>query len=117
MIAGLITAAATAPHALAAEPKLIPLEKTTDIKAVYQVSEPTEHEGLNKGLFYAGKILGAYAAQGISAGEIDLHLVYHGGAIPALLSDAAHQRLSKKSGPNPNTAPKPASTSKSAPTP
>jgi intracellular sulfur oxidation DsrE/DsrF family protein len=97
-------AIAMPPRVLAAEPKIVPLEKTTDIKAVYQVSEPAEHEGLNKGLFYARKILGTYAAQGIPASEIDLHLVYHGGAIPALLSDSAYQRLSKKSGPNPNTA-------------
>jgi intracellular sulfur oxidation DsrE/DsrF family protein len=92
------------PHVLAAEPKLIPLEKTKDIKAVYQVSEPTEHDGLNKGLFYARKVLGTYTAQGIPASEIDLHLVYHSGAIVALLDDAAYQRLSKKSGPNPNAA-------------
>jgi intracellular sulfur oxidation DsrE/DsrF family protein len=104
MVAGMVATVATAPRALAAEPTLIPLQKTTDIKAVYQVSEPTEHEGLNKGLFFARKILGTYATQGIPAGEIELHLVYHSGAISALLSDAAYQRLSKKSGPNPNAA-------------
>lgn len=87
---------------LAEEPRIVPLQRSTDIKAVYQVSDATEHEGVHKGLFYARKVLKGYAAQGIPASEIDLHLVYHSAAIPALLKESAYQRLSGKSEPNPN---------------
>lgn len=85
-------------------PKVIPLQKTKDIKAVYQVSDLTEHEGVHKGLFYAKKVFGGYAKQGVPASELDLHLVYHSKAIPPLLNDSAYQRLTGKSGANPNTA-------------
>lgn len=89
---------------LADTPKVIPLQKTKNIKAVYQVSDSTQHEGVHKGLFYARKVMSGYAKQGVPASEIDLHLVYHSKAIPALLNDATYQRLTGETGPNPNAA-------------
>jgi len=88
--------------ARAAEKSPIPPQQTTGIKAVLQVSEPKEKNGVNKGLFYAKKLLETYEAQGVPASEIDLRLVYHGEGAAALLSDAAYERLSAKAGPNPN---------------
>lgn len=85
-------------------PKIIPLQQTKNIRAVYQVSDATMYEGVHKGLLYARKIMRGYAKQGVPASEIDLHLVYHSKAIPALLNDATYQRLTGKPGPNPNAA-------------
>lgn len=106
-ILSLITAAVISP-ALADDaapgesPKIIKLQKTTGIKAVYQVSDLTEHEGVHKALFYANKVLNGYEKQGVKTGDIDLHLVYHSAAIPALLKDPTYQRLTGSSSPNPN---------------
>lgn len=88
----------------AQETKIVPLQKKSNVKAVFQVSDAKEHEGVHKGLFYARKIMGGYAKQGVPASEIDLRLVYHSGAIPALLKDEAYRRLTDTTGPNPNKA-------------
>jgi len=103
MAIALLCAVATVPL-FAQSPKVVPLQKKTDVKAVYQVSQPTEHEGFDKGLFYARKVLGGYSKQGVPNNEVDLHLVYHSAAIPALLNDATYQRLTDKKVPNPNKA-------------
>lgn len=99
LFAGAIPLHAESP---AEPPKVIPLQKTKDIKAVYQISDLAEHEGVHKGLFYARKVLGGYAKLGVPASELDLRLVYHSAALPALLKDPAYQRLTGKSDPNPN---------------
>lgn len=100
----MIAVVATQPMFAEEAPKVIPLQQTKGIKAVYQVSDMAEHEGVHKGLFYAKKVLGGYEKLGVPGSEVDLHLVYHSAAIPALLSDSAYQRLTGKTGPNPNTA-------------
>lgn len=88
--------------AAAEGPKVIPLQKTKDIKAVYQVSDLMDHEGFHKGLAYARKLMKSYGRNGVPAKEVDLHLVYHSGAIPALLKDEPYQRLTGKTELNPN---------------
>jgi len=88
----------------ATAPRQIPLKHTTGIKAVYQVSDLAEHDGYNKGLFYSRKLLQSYERQGVPANQVDLHLVYHSAAIPALLQDSAYQRLTGKSEANPNSS-------------
>lgn len=95
-----LTAAAPAQTAAPAEP--LGLNIKQDIKAVYQVSEAAEHEDIDKGLFYARKLADTYQRLGIAPEQVRLHIVYHSDAIAAVLDDAAWQRLTKKTGTNPN---------------
>jgi len=85
----------------AAEPERIPLQTRENIRVVYQVSDDAQHEGVNKGLFYARKLTDTYEKQGIAADQVHLHLVYHGTGIAAVVSDAARKRLGVGTG-NPN---------------
>lgn len=87
-----------------AEPERIPLQIRENIRAVYQVSDDTPHEGLNKGLFYARKLIATYQEQGIAADQVHLHLVYHSSAIVALVNEDARKRLDADSVKNPNAA-------------
>ncbi len=88
--------------ASAVEPERIPLQVRENIRVVYQVSDDPLHEGVNRGLFYARKIIGSYAKQGIAAGQVHLHLVYHGTGIAALVNAEARKRLGVEKTENPN---------------
>ena len=74
-------------------PATIPLQVRENIRIVYQVSDDAQHEGLNKGLFYARKLLNTYEIQGITPDQVHLHLVYHGTGIAAVSNEQARQRL------------------------
>lgn len=89
--------------ATAAEPApgVLPLQVRQDLRVVYQVTEDLQHEGVNRGLFYARKLIDTYAAQGIAADQVRLHLVYHGTGIAALVQEAARRRLGGSAA-NPN---------------
>lgn len=88
----------------AAEPEIIPLQVRENIRVVYQVSEDALHEGVDKGLFYARKLINTYGKQGIASGQVHLHLVYHGTAIAAVVNPEARQRLKAATAENPNRA-------------
>lgn len=85
----------------AAEPDVIPIQVRENLRIVYQVTDDVAHEGVNKGLFYARKLINTYDKQGIAAGQVHLHLVYHGTGIAAVVNDAARRRLGVDV-PNPN---------------
>lgn len=87
----------------AAEPEVIPIQVRENLRIVYQVSDDASHEGVNKGLFYARKLIDTYRRQGIAPEEVHLHVVYHGTGIAAVVNDAARRRLGVESA-NPNVA-------------
>ena len=85
----------------AAEPEVIPIQVRENLRIVYQVTDDVAHEGVNKGLFYARKLIKTYEKQGIAADQVHLHLVYHGTGIAAVVNDAARKRLGTDTA-NPN---------------
>ena len=88
--------------AAAAEPEVIPLQVRENLRIVYQVTDDAPHEGVNKGLFYARKLINTYQKQGIAADQVHLHLVYHGTGIAAVVNDEARKRLDAEAA-NPNS--------------
>jgi len=99
----LLIAAFSALTLAAAEPEVIPIQVRENLRIVYQVTDDLTHEGVNKGLFYARKLINTYKTQGIDASQVHLHLVYHGTGIAAVVNDAARQRLGSEAA-NPNAA-------------
>lgn len=82
---------------------VIPLQVRENLKIVYQVTDDADHEGVNKGLFYARKLINTYEKQGISLQGVDLHVVYHGTGLHAMVKEAAaRQRLKAAQAENPN---------------
>lgn len=79
--------------ASAAEPEVIPIQVRENLRIVYQVTDDAAHEGVNKGLFYAIKLINTYQKQGIAPEQVHLHLVYHGTGIAAVVNDEARKRL------------------------
>jgi len=75
-------------------PNIIPLQVRENLRIVYQVTDDLPHEGVNRGLFYARKLINTYEKQGIAAGQVHLHLVYHGTGIAAVVNAESRQRLS-----------------------
>lgn len=88
----------------AAEPGVLPLQVTKNLKLVYQVSDDASHDGINRGLFYVRKLIDTYAREGIPAGEVDFHVVYHGAGLHAVVNDTARARLTPEQTGNPNVA-------------
>lgn len=86
----------------ATEPEVIPIQVRENLRIVYQVTDDVMHEEVNKGLFYARKLINTYEKHGIAADQIHLHLVYHGTGIAAVVNDEARQRLGAKTA-NPNS--------------
>ena len=87
--------------AAAAEPEVIPIQVRENLRIVYQVTDDTLHEGVNKGLFYARKLINTYQKHGIVPEQVHLHLVYHGTGIAAVVKDEARKRLGAEAA-NPN---------------
>lgn len=87
--------------AAAGEPEVIPIQVRENLRIVYQVTDDTQHEGLNKGLFYARKLINTYQKHGIAPEQVHLHLVYHGTGIAAVVNDEARKRLGAEAA-NPN---------------
>ena len=85
----------------ATEPEVIPIQVRENLRIVYQVTDDTPHEGVNKGLFYARKLINTYQKQGIAPEQVHLHLVYHGTGIAAVVNDEARKRLGAEAA-NPN---------------
>lgn len=86
---------------IAAEPEVIPIQVRENLRIVYQVTDDIAHDGVNKGLFYARKLINTYEKQDIAAHQVHLHLVYHGTGIAAVVNDAARKRLGTDAA-NPN---------------
>lgn len=97
----LYTLLALAVSSSAAEPEVIPIHVRENLRIVYQVTDDAAHDGVNKGLFYARKLINTYAKQGIAADQVHLHLVYQGTGIAAVVNDAARKRLGTDAA-NPN---------------
>ena len=87
--------------AAAGEPDVIPVQVRENLRIVYQVTDDTQHEGVNKGLFYARKLINTYQKHGIAPEQVHLHLVYHGTGIAAVVNDEARKRLGPEAA-NPN---------------
>ena len=87
--------------AAAAEPEVIPIQVRENLRIVYQVTDDAQQEGVNKGLFYARKLINTYQKHGIAAEQVHLHLVYHGTGIAAVVNDEARKRLGTEAA-NPN---------------
>lgn len=85
----------------AAEPEVIPIQVRENLRIVYQVTDDAQHEGVNKGLFYARKLINTYQKHGIAADQVHLHLVYHGSGIAAVVNNEARKRLGAEAA-NPN---------------
>ncbi|MEN3942369.1 DsrE family protein [Prosthecobacter sp. SYSU 5D2] len=83
-------------------PETIPLQVRENLRIVYQVTDDLQHEGVNKGLFYARKLINTYEKQGIAADQVKLHLVYHGTGINAVVNPEARSRLKAEHAANPN---------------
>lgn len=79
--------------AAAAELEVIPIQVREDLRIVYQVTDDAQHEGVNKGLFYARKLIDTYQKHAIAPQQVQLHLVYHGTGIAAVVNDEARKRL------------------------
>ncbi len=79
--------------AAAAELEVIPIQMREDLRIVYQVTDDAQHEGVNKGLFYARKLIDTYQKHSISPQQVHMHLVYHGTGIAAVVKDEARKRL------------------------
>lgn len=86
----------------AAEPGVIPIQVTKNLKLVYQVSDDKDHEGINRGLFYVRKLMDTYEREGIPATEVDFHVVFHGTGLNALVDDKTLARLDPSKTTNPN---------------
>jgi intracellular sulfur oxidation DsrE/DsrF family protein len=81
----------------------IPLQVTKDIKVAYQISDDKLKDSTNRALKYAKKLLDTYNAQEVPDEEIDLHLVFHGSSLTALVNSETRKRLKAEGGePNPN---------------
>lgn len=80
---------------------VIPLKVRENLKIVYQITDDADYEGVNIGLFYARKLINTYEKHGIPLDQVDLHLVYHGTGLHAVVNDVARARL-KVSTANPN---------------
>lgn len=85
----------------AAEPEVTPIQVRENLRIVYQVTDDAQHEGVNKGLFYARKLINTYQKHGIAPDQVHLHLVYHGTGIAAVVNDDARKRLGSEAS-NPN---------------
>ncbi len=85
----------------ASEPEVIPIQVRENLRIVYQVTDDAQHEGVNKGLYYARKLVNTYEKHGIAAGQVHLHLVYHGTGIAAVVNEEARTRLGSAAA-NPN---------------
>ena len=81
---------------------IIPIQVRENLRIVYQVTDDLQYEGVNKGLFYARKLINTYEKQGISAAQVKLHLVYHGTGINAVVNPEARSRLKAEQAANPN---------------
>ena len=97
----LFAACATGNFMPGAEGEVLPLHVTRDLKIVYQVTDDLAYEGVNKGLFYAKKLIDTYGREGIDPKEVKMHVVYHGTGLAAVVSDAARVRLGVREA-NPN---------------
>ncbi|WP_411826883.1 DsrE family protein [Luteolibacter sp. AS25] len=71
----------------------IPIQVKKDLKIVYQVSDDKLKGESGRALVYAKKLLDTYNANDVPDEEIDLHLVFHGDAIKALVNDSTRKRL------------------------
>jgi intracellular sulfur oxidation DsrE/DsrF family protein len=81
----------------------IPLQVTKDIKVAYQVSDDKLNGSTNRALKYAKKLLDTYNGQKVPDEAIDLHLVFHGSSLTALVNSAARKSLKAEGGEqNPN---------------
>jgi intracellular sulfur oxidation DsrE/DsrF family protein len=87
--------------AAAAEPTVIPIQVRENLRIVYQVTDDAQHEGVNKGLFYARKLINTYEKHGIAPDQVHLHLVYHGTGIAAVVNEVARKHLGSEPA-NPN---------------
>jgi intracellular sulfur oxidation DsrE/DsrF family protein len=85
----------------ATEPEVIPLHVRENLRIVYQVTDDAQYEGVNKGLFYARKLIDTYQRHGIPPDQVHLHLVYHGTGIADVVNDKARKRLGTATA-NPN---------------
>lgn len=92
----------------AAPPAQVPLERTRNIQAVYQISGDGLRSGVSEGLFYLQKLLETYDRLGVAPGERKLVAVVHGDAGKWLLGSEAYARHTggkgSKPAANPNTA-------------
>ena len=98
---GLVILLTTSIALAAAGPEVIPIQVRENLRIVYQVTDDAQHEGVNKGLFYARKLINTYQKHGIAADQVHLHLVYHGTGIAAVVNEAARKRLGTETA-NPN---------------
>ncbi len=81
----------------------IPIQVTSDVRVVYQVSDDKLKDEVSRALFYAKKLLDVYNENGIPDDEIALHLVFHGDATNALVDAPTRRRLEAAGGDdNPN---------------
>lgn len=85
----------------AAEKEIIPIQVRKDLRLVYQVTDDLAYEGVNKGLFYAKKLIDTYEREGIHLTDVNMHVVYHGTGLAAVVNDEARERLGVKAS-NPN---------------
>lgn len=81
---------------------VIPLQVRENLRIVYQVTDDADYEGVNKGLFYARKLINTYDKQGIAPDQVDLHIVFHGTGLHAVVNEAARTRLKVEKAENPN---------------
>lgn len=86
----------------AADPGVIPIQVTKNLRLVYQVSDDKDHQGINRGLFYVRKLMDTYEREGIPATEVDFHVVFHGTGLNALVTDQTLARLDPSKTANPN---------------
>ena len=82
----------------------VPITVRKNIRAVYQIKDDDWIGNFGKGLLYIKKLIEAYKSMGITAGEIHISAVFHGGAGYWMLKDAPYRAFTKKAEDNPNKA-------------
>ncbi len=90
------------PTMIQAEPERIPIQIRENIRVVYQVSDDKSHDGVNRGLSYARKLVETYEKNGVDSDQVKLHLIYHSSSIVALVTEDARERLGADEKKNPN---------------
>jgi intracellular sulfur oxidation DsrE/DsrF family protein len=74
---------------------MLMVEKNRHYRVVYDIKTDATEAGISKGLYYARGLFDAFNKQGVKPGQVDAHLVLHGGAAAMLLNDQAYQAMTR----------------------
>jgi len=79
--------------AFSADPQIIKVQPSKNIKVVYDIDDNTEAAGIGKGLYYVRGLIEAYKNQGISPKDVTISVVIHGASAFWLLNEEKYQNF------------------------